>query len=169
MPALLGNFISSHVYDGLLNTIHPITAQTCVRFIDCKKGVEAKKGHSYVESLALIIRSSSSNTRSRISPRRQLLWPWLASTPPGESPFVSLPHTTHSGPPSRTLSNAKIYHGRINVSTLMLSKVVKRLMAMDPIDRIDNIQATKTTTSSSLSHARRRLGSSRRPVGRMSC
>ena len=124
MPVPVGHFISGHVYNGQLKTEHSIVSPKCVHFIDCKRGREAKKGHSYVESSSLCwIVSLATNISIRISMKSRSWWRWLASTLHERSPSVLLRLTTHNDPPSRTPSNATNYRGRINASTLILSKV----------------------------------------------
>ena len=47
MPVPLGKFISKHVYDSKLKSEHKITAKSCVRFIDVRKGEEKSAGSSW--------------------------------------------------------------------------------------------------------------------------
>ena len=47
MPVPLGDFISKHVYDSRLKSSHAITASTCVKFVDVRKGAEAPAGSSW--------------------------------------------------------------------------------------------------------------------------
>jgi hypothetical protein len=125
MPVPLGRFISKHVYNDKLHTKHPITSNDCLRFIDCKKGQETKKEHSYV------VRSSSCETyvsdtqtsRVRIFTRSKLSWLWPANTPHGVFLSVSLRHTMHNGLPLRTPSKLENYPGKTNASMSILSKV----------------------------------------------
>ncbi|KAG2139017.1 AAA domain-containing protein [Suillus clintonianus] len=48
MPVVIGNFISHHVYDQKLRTMHEITSKTACRFLDVKTGREEKAGHSWI-------------------------------------------------------------------------------------------------------------------------
>ena len=47
MPAVIGNFISRHVYSSRLSTHHRIVTPNCCRFVDVRHGKEAKTGHSW--------------------------------------------------------------------------------------------------------------------------
>ncbi|KAI1784393.1 P-loop containing nucleoside triphosphate hydrolase protein [Ganoderma leucocontextum] len=47
MPVPLGEFISKHVYGSKLKSEHAITAHTCVKFVDVRKGTEAAAGSSW--------------------------------------------------------------------------------------------------------------------------
>ena len=47
MPVPLGDFISKHVYDSKLKSAHPIEANSCVRFVDVRKGEEEAVGSSW--------------------------------------------------------------------------------------------------------------------------
>jgi len=48
MPMVIGDFISRHVYDSKLGTLHTIRTVTCCRFVDVSDGEETKKGFSWV-------------------------------------------------------------------------------------------------------------------------
>ena len=49
MPTVIGHFISCHVYDSKLRTIHDIKTLACCRFADVRNGEESKdKGVSWV-------------------------------------------------------------------------------------------------------------------------
>ena len=48
MPTVIGNFISRHVYDSELRTVHSIHTPTCCRFVDVSNGREIKKGVSWM-------------------------------------------------------------------------------------------------------------------------
>ncbi|KAG2743528.1 P-loop containing nucleoside triphosphate hydrolase protein [Suillus brevipes Sb2] len=48
MPLVIGNFISRHVYDHKLMTVHDITSKTACRFLDIKRGQEQKSGKSWM-------------------------------------------------------------------------------------------------------------------------
>ncbi|TFY66809.1 hypothetical protein EVG20_g4292 [Dentipellis fragilis] len=48
MPTVIGNFISSHIYDGRLQTVHELDSWDTCRFVDISKGKEEKSGHSWV-------------------------------------------------------------------------------------------------------------------------
>ncbi|KAE9397707.1 P-loop containing nucleoside triphosphate hydrolase protein [Gymnopus androsaceus JB14] len=50
MPVPLGNFISAHVYKQRLKSQHDITDYSCVRFVNTPRGVEEKRGTSWVNS-----------------------------------------------------------------------------------------------------------------------
>lgn len=47
MPIPIGNFISGHVYNDKLKSVHSITDSLCCRFIDVGNGVEESVGHSW--------------------------------------------------------------------------------------------------------------------------
>ncbi|KAG1821663.1 AAA domain-containing protein [Suillus subaureus] len=47
MPLVIGSFISRHVYDQKLMTVHDITNKAACRFLDVKKGKEEKSGKSW--------------------------------------------------------------------------------------------------------------------------
>lgn len=47
MPLPLGNFISRQVYDDKLFSKHPVSAMSCVAFVDARKGTELKTGFSW--------------------------------------------------------------------------------------------------------------------------
>ena len=55
MPTIIGSFISRHVYDSKLLTVHKIHTQTCCRFVDVRNGEESKKGLSWMVSTILQI------------------------------------------------------------------------------------------------------------------
>lgn len=42
MPRAIGDFISHHVYDKKLKTVHNISTSLCCRFVDVSGGVETK-------------------------------------------------------------------------------------------------------------------------------
>ncbi|KAF6742048.1 P-loop containing nucleoside triphosphate hydrolase protein [Ephemerocybe angulata] len=48
MPVVLGNFISKHVYSGLLDTIHSLTSRKTCRFVNVYGTKEEKEGHSWM-------------------------------------------------------------------------------------------------------------------------
>lgn len=48
MPRVVGSFISRHVYDGKLETVHAITSASACRFVDVQKGREKQEGHSWI-------------------------------------------------------------------------------------------------------------------------
>ncbi|KAG2035299.1 P-loop containing nucleoside triphosphate hydrolase protein [Suillus americanus] len=47
MPLVIGTFISRHVYDQKLMTVHAINSRAACRFLDVKKGKEEKLGKSW--------------------------------------------------------------------------------------------------------------------------
>jgi hypothetical protein len=47
MPLVVGNFISQHVYDHKLMTVHDNDSKAACRFLDVKKGQEQKSGKSW--------------------------------------------------------------------------------------------------------------------------
>ncbi|KAG1887022.1 P-loop containing nucleoside triphosphate hydrolase protein, partial [Suillus subluteus] len=47
MPLVIGSFISRHVYDHKLMTVHAINSKAACRFLDVKKGKEEKSGKSW--------------------------------------------------------------------------------------------------------------------------
>ncbi|KAG1841684.1 hypothetical protein DFJ58DRAFT_707767 [Suillus subalutaceus] len=47
MPLVIGSFISRHVYDHKLKTVHDINNKAACRFLDVKKGKEEKSGKSW--------------------------------------------------------------------------------------------------------------------------
>jgi len=53
MPLVVGDFISRHVYNSKLGTVHPIRTMACCRFVDVSNGKEIKKGVSWVVRLSL--------------------------------------------------------------------------------------------------------------------
>jgi len=53
MPLVVGDFISRHVYDSKLATVHPIHTVACCRFVNVSDGEEIKKGVSWVVRLSL--------------------------------------------------------------------------------------------------------------------
>ena len=53
MPLVVGDFISRHVYDSKLGTVHPISTVACCRFVDVSNGKEIKRGISWVVRLSL--------------------------------------------------------------------------------------------------------------------
>ena len=53
MPLVIGDFISRHVYDAKLGTVHPIRTVTCCRFVNVNDGEETRKGVSWVVRLSL--------------------------------------------------------------------------------------------------------------------
>jgi len=53
MPVPIGQFISEHVYDNQLRSVHTITSPTCCSFIDCKQGEEKKVGNSWAVRLLI--------------------------------------------------------------------------------------------------------------------
>jgi len=53
MPLVVGDFISRHVYDSKLGTVHPIRTKACCRFVDVSNGKEIKKGVSWVVRLSI--------------------------------------------------------------------------------------------------------------------
>ncbi|KAI0800454.1 P-loop containing nucleoside triphosphate hydrolase protein [Fomes fomentarius] len=57
MPVPLGNFISEHVYDLKLKSVHTVKDSRCVQFIDVRKGKEEKVGRSWknVEEIHTIV------------------------------------------------------------------------------------------------------------------
>ncbi|TFY79098.1 hypothetical protein EWM64_g4915 [Hericium alpestre] len=57
MPCHIGNFISRHIYDCKLQTVHKDTSWNVCRFVDVTKGVEQKNGHSWTnqEEFAMIL------------------------------------------------------------------------------------------------------------------
>jgi len=48
MPAVIGHFISHHVYNSKLRTEHDIKSFTCCRFVDVSNGKEMKEGVSWM-------------------------------------------------------------------------------------------------------------------------
>lgn len=48
MPTQLGDFISTRVYDGKLNSVHKIRDSSCVAFVDVFKGTEKQVGTSWM-------------------------------------------------------------------------------------------------------------------------
>ncbi|KAG2340869.1 hypothetical protein BDR05DRAFT_1032769 [Suillus weaverae] len=58
MPLVIGTFISRHVYDQKLMTVHDITSETACRFLDIKKGQEQKAGKSWInqQEISAVIR-----------------------------------------------------------------------------------------------------------------
>ncbi|KAG2074301.1 hypothetical protein BDR04DRAFT_1126904 [Suillus decipiens] len=48
MPLVIGSFISRHVYDRKLMTVHDITSKKACRFLDIKRGQERKSGKSWI-------------------------------------------------------------------------------------------------------------------------
>ncbi|KAA1467651.1 hypothetical protein DENSPDRAFT_257146 [Dentipellis sp. KUC8613] len=48
MPTVIGNFISNHIYDGRLQTVHKLDSWDTCRFVDISKGKEEKSGHSWI-------------------------------------------------------------------------------------------------------------------------
>ncbi|EIM87813.1 uncharacterized protein STEHIDRAFT_146026 [Stereum hirsutum FP-91666 SS1] len=50
MPRVVGSFISRHVYDGKLETVHAITSASACRFVDVQKGREKQEGHSWINA-----------------------------------------------------------------------------------------------------------------------
>ncbi|KAH7867997.1 AAA domain-containing protein, partial [Lentinula edodes] len=48
MPVPLGNFISQKVYEGRLKSRHKTTSHNSVRFVNTPRGVEKKKGSSWM-------------------------------------------------------------------------------------------------------------------------
>ncbi|OSC98823.1 P-loop containing nucleoside triphosphate hydrolase protein [Trametes coccinea BRFM310] len=47
MPLLLGEFISDHVYDSKLRSVHAISDRSAVRFVNVRKGTEERVGSSW--------------------------------------------------------------------------------------------------------------------------
>ncbi|KAG2154057.1 hypothetical protein DEU56DRAFT_726252 [Suillus clintonianus] len=52
MPVVIGNFISRHVYNNKLMTMHDITGKAACRFLDVKRGQEQKSGKSWIVRLS---------------------------------------------------------------------------------------------------------------------
>ncbi|KAG2347792.1 P-loop containing nucleoside triphosphate hydrolase protein [Suillus weaverae] len=48
MPLVIGSFISRHVYDRKLMTVHGINSKAACRFLDVKRGQEQKSGKSWI-------------------------------------------------------------------------------------------------------------------------
>ncbi|KAG2347790.1 hypothetical protein BDR05DRAFT_875647 [Suillus weaverae] len=48
MPLVIGSFISRHVYNQKLMTVHDITSKAACRFLDIKRGQEQKSGKSWI-------------------------------------------------------------------------------------------------------------------------
>ncbi|KAG2074300.1 P-loop containing nucleoside triphosphate hydrolase protein [Suillus decipiens] len=48
MPLVIGNFISRHVYNQKLMTVHNVNNKAACRFLDVKRGQEQKAGHSWI-------------------------------------------------------------------------------------------------------------------------
>ncbi|KAG1750831.1 P-loop containing nucleoside triphosphate hydrolase protein [Suillus lakei] len=48
MPLVIGSFISRHVYDQKLKTVHDIDSKAACRFLDVKRGQEQRAGKSWV-------------------------------------------------------------------------------------------------------------------------
>lgn len=53
IPTVIGNFISSRVYDSKLRTEHKIHTLTCCRFVDVHNGEEVKRGVSWTVCTAV--------------------------------------------------------------------------------------------------------------------
>ena len=47
MPVPIGSFISEHVYEGKLQSEHPLVEHDCVTFVDVRKGTEERVGSSW--------------------------------------------------------------------------------------------------------------------------
>jgi hypothetical protein len=47
MPTQLGKFLSREVYDGRLQSQHPIVDASCIRFVDVSRGHEELAGSSF--------------------------------------------------------------------------------------------------------------------------
>ena len=47
MPVCIGDFISRHVYDGRLKTVHNNNRRGACRFVDVSDGKEARLGNSW--------------------------------------------------------------------------------------------------------------------------
>ena len=50
MPQELGRFISTHVYDDKLRSVHEVSDLACVAFVNASKGREEQQGTSWVVS-----------------------------------------------------------------------------------------------------------------------
>jgi len=47
MPVVIGGFISRHVYDNELKTVHEIKSKTACRFLHVERSQEIKQGNSW--------------------------------------------------------------------------------------------------------------------------
>ena len=56
MPVPLGDFISEAVYDSKLKSSHAIQDNSCVLFIDVRKGQEERFGSSWKVCLGYMVR-----------------------------------------------------------------------------------------------------------------
>ena len=50
MPVPLGEFISEHVYNHKLQSLHSIRDTSCIKFVDVSKGIEQQQGKSWTVS-----------------------------------------------------------------------------------------------------------------------
>ncbi|PBK75706.1 hypothetical protein ARMSODRAFT_403857 [Armillaria solidipes] len=51
MPTPIGDFISEHVYNKKLKTIHEISSKTCCRFVNVSSGQEKQRSKSWIVSV----------------------------------------------------------------------------------------------------------------------
>jgi hypothetical protein len=58
MPNPIGAFISKHIYDGRLKSVHDIRELSSCRFVDIANGEEKSTGHSWIVRDYLIIGAS---------------------------------------------------------------------------------------------------------------
>lgn len=78
MPVPIGQFISRHVYNHQLKTIHSITtAKSCI-FVDVANGKEAKKGSSWMNQREIQVAMSLAKKYHNLRKRYRIITPYDA-------------------------------------------------------------------------------------------
>lgn len=124
MPVHIGGFISRHIYDGKLQTVHSLKARSVCRLVDIQRGKEEQAGKSWIVRPCSDITMTVSDVGStRIKQKLK-----QSSSSPGDwpvrgNPSASSRPTTRNAIYWRRCSKQRNYHGRTNVSMWIPSRV----------------------------------------------
>ncbi|OJA13623.1 hypothetical protein AZE42_03977 [Rhizopogon vesiculosus] len=80
MPVVVGDFISRHIYDHQLMTVHDISSRAACRFVDVKMGQENKSGHSWVNEQEIQVIIHLARLYSKLGRQYKVLTPYDAQS-----------------------------------------------------------------------------------------